>query len=343
MRIAELAGLREFRLIPGELPPPAPGEIQVRVRAVGICGSDVHYYDEGQIGDTPCVYPMVLGHEPAGEIVALGEGVSGWSAGDAAILEPAVYCYHCEHCLTGHHNVCSHLRFLSMPGDPGFFRDYVNLPAGNVLPAPAGLSHAEATLFEPLAVALHSLKWARPGLGETALVFGAGPIGLLTIASLKFRGVGQIFAVEPLAHRREMAWLYGATDVIDPAQADPVAEVLRATGGRGVDMALDCATKGETINQCLHATRYAGRVVITGIPSTLRVSLEFHVMRRKEIEFFSSRRSNHETGLAVQLLREHPKMLGAMLTHSRPLEQIGQAFDIASRYADSAGKVLVEI
>src|SRR5262245_17186060 len=117
MRVAELAGLRQFRLLDKPLVDPAPGEIQVRVKSVGICGSDLHYYFEGGIGDTPCLYPMVLGHEPAGEVVKSAAGVSGWSAGDHAILEPAIYCYHCEFCMTGKHNVCSNLRFLSTPSD----------------------------------------------------------------------------------------------------------------------------------------------------------------------------------------------------------------------------------
>jgi Zn-dependent alcohol dehydrogenases len=121
MTIAELYGHRQFRLGEMEIPDPAPGQVQVRVKAIGICGSDVHYFSEGAIGDTPCIYPMVLGHEPTGEILKIGEGVSGLSIGDRAALEPALYCYHCEFCRTGHHNVCAHMDFLSTPGHPGSF------------------------------------------------------------------------------------------------------------------------------------------------------------------------------------------------------------------------------
>ncbi|HEX3876324.1 MAG TPA: alcohol dehydrogenase catalytic domain-containing protein, partial [Bryobacteraceae bacterium] len=136
MIAAELTGVRQFRLAEFPDQPPAPGEVQVRVEAVGICGSDVHYYSEGGIGDTPCVYPMVIGHEPAGTVVKCGEGVTGWSAGDRAALEPALYCYHCEFCRTGHHNVCANIQFLSTPRLPGFFREFVNLPVANLLPLP---------------------------------------------------------------------------------------------------------------------------------------------------------------------------------------------------------------
>ena len=105
------------------------------MKAVGICGSDLHYFSDGGIGDARCLYPMVLGHEPAGVVRKTGPGVSGWSAGDRAILEPALYCYHCEFCMTGHHNVCANIRFMSMPDEPGFFREFVNLPARNLAAA----------------------------------------------------------------------------------------------------------------------------------------------------------------------------------------------------------------
>src|SRR5262245_26352189 len=218
MIVAQLAGRREFRLIEQPVCEPAAGEIQVRVRAVGICGSDLHYYADGAIGDTPCVYPMVLGHEPSGEVVKTGAGVTGWSSGDRAILEPAVYCYHCEFCATGRHNVCSNIRFFSTPGEPGFFREYVNLPAGNVIALPQGMSYDQGTLFEPLAIVLHSMKFADPRPGDTALVFGAGPIGLLTLAVLKMSGAGRTWVVEPVEHRRELALKMGADAVIDPRQ-----------------------------------------------------------------------------------------------------------------------------
>src|SRR6266508_1402833 len=130
VRVAELTGRRELRLVEQTVGDPGSGEVQVAVHAVGICGSDLHSYSEGGVGDTPCQYPMVLGHEPAGVVVKTGAGVTGWSPGDRAALEPAIYCYHCEFCRTGHHNVCANLRFMSNPGIPGFFREFVNLPVG---------------------------------------------------------------------------------------------------------------------------------------------------------------------------------------------------------------------
>lgn len=340
-RVVELAGLREFRIRETSAPPPAPGEVQVQVKYVGICGSDIHYFAEGGVGPARCRYPMVIGHEPTGVIAATGEGVSGWSPGDPVLCEPAVYCYHCEFCLSGRHNVCSNIRFLSTPAEPGFFRDRVNLPAGNVLAPPRGVGLAEATLFEPVAIILHSMKFAQPQIGETALVYGAGPIGLLTVAVLKLSGVSRIWCVEPVAHRREMARAIGADVVFDPAQTDVPRQILADTANRGVDIAIDCATQGETINHCLHATRSAGRVVITGIPSTLDYRLDIHALRVKELYFYTVRRSNHETQAGVRLLEEHPKLLGGIVTHTRPIESVNETFGMVERYAGNVGKAVL--
>src|SRR3954452_21654590 len=202
MLVAELIAQRQFRFAETAVEDPGPGEVQVRVRAVGICGSDLHSYAEGAVGDTPCEYPMVLGHEPAGTVEKTGAGVTGWQPGDRVALEPALYCYHCEFCRSGHHNVCASIRFLSNPGHPGFFREFVNLPVANLLAIPPDLPLELATIVEPLAVAVHSMRFAAVQPGETVAVFGAGPIGLLTIACLKVAGAGRIWAIDPLAHRR---------------------------------------------------------------------------------------------------------------------------------------------
>src|SRR6201993_818481 len=202
MRAAELIHPLTFCLTDMPIGDPGPGELQVRIESVGVCGSDLHAYSEGAVGSTPNIYPMVLGHEPAGSIVKTGTGVTGLAVGDRGALEPALYCYHCEFCLSGHHNVCANIRFLSNPNHPGFFRELVNLPVVYFLPIPAGMSYDEATLVEPLAVALHSIRLASIHPVETVAVIGAGPIGLLTIAALRATKATRIWAGEPLAHRR---------------------------------------------------------------------------------------------------------------------------------------------
>jgi len=343
MLIAELTAPQEFRLAQQTIEEPGPGEVQVRVRAVGICGSDLHSYAEGAVGDSPCVYPMVLGHEPAGTVVKCGAGATGWAAGDRAALEPAIYCYHCEFCRSGRHNVCSHIRFLSTPGNPGFFREFVNLPEANLLGIPQRLSLEVATLAEPLAIGLHSMKFASIEIGETVAVFGAGPIGLVTIACLKLAGAGRIWAVEPVAHRREMALKMGADVTLDPNACDVAREMVKDTAGRGVDCAIDCAAKQNTTNEAIRAVRNAGRVVLTGIHSASFVPFEVSPMRRKELAIFNVRRSNHESHAAVELLLDRTEWFAPMVTHTRPIVQIAEAFRITEQYADGVGKMIVEV
>jgi L-iditol 2-dehydrogenase len=343
LKIAELFEPHQFRLAEGSIGDPGPGEVQARVETVGICGSDLHYFAEGGIGDTLCRYPMVLGHEPTGVILKTGPGVTGWAAGDRVALEPAIYCYHCEYCVTGRHNVCANIRFLSMPGDPGFFREFVNLPARNLLPLPANLSFQEGSLFEPLAIILHSMKFTLIHVGDTAAVFGAGPIGLLTVALLKMSGAGRVWVSEPVEHRRELARIMGADAVIDPKAADPVREILTDTGQRGVDVAIDCAARDGAYNQAVNVARNAGRVVLTGIPSETHISLEFHPIRRKELALFVVRRSNHDSEAALHLLRDHSRRFAPMLTHTRPLEDVQDVFNMLEHYADGVGKATLQI
>lgn len=339
MRAAELISPRTFRLVDLPIEDPAPGEIQVRIESVGICGSDLHAWSEGAVGSTPNLYPMILGHEPAGSVVKTGAGVAGLAPGDRGALEPAIYCYHCEFCLSGHHNVCANIHFLSTPGIPGFFRELVNLPVANFLPIPASVSFDEAALAEPLAVAVHSLHLASIRAGETIAVIGAGPIGLLTIAALRAANTSRIWAIESLPHRRELARKVGAHAALDPAEA--AEEISKATGQRGVDCAIDCAAGQDTTSQAIQLTRNAGRVLLTGIHSTPLVTMDGSAMRRKELTIFNVRRSNHETEEALALLRTHADWFAPILTHTRPIDQIPQAFTIAGEYQDGVGKMIV--
>jgi L-iditol 2-dehydrogenase len=339
--VAELIAQRQFRLTEKSIEDPAPGEVQVRVGAVGICGSDLHSYAEGAVGDTPCEYPMVLGHEPAGTVVKAGAGVTGWQPGDRVALEPALYCYHCEYCRSGHHNVCAKIRFLSNPGHPGFFREFVNLPVSNLLAIPPGLSLELATIVEPLAVAVHSMKFAAVQPGETVAVFGAGPIGLLTIACLKVAGAGRIWAIDPLAHRRDLAIHMGADAALDPSQLDDARQILADTAGRGVDCTIDCAAKEDTTNAAIRAVRNAGRVVLTGIHSAAMVPFEVSPMRRKELAIFNVRRSNHESHDALALLTSRMAWFAPLVTHTRPLDRVAEAFTLNEHYADGVGKLVI--
>ena len=339
MKAAELCGLREFRLVDAALPDPGPGEVQVEVKAVGICGSDMHYFTEGGIGDSPCNYPVVLGHEPSGVLLKAGPGVSGIDPGDHFALEPAVPCGACEPCGLGRNNLCNNMHFLSSGGIPGFFRERVNLPAHNLIAVPKHVGLKEATLVEPIAVALHSLTFPSLRAGETVAVYGTGPIGLLTIAALKLAGAGRIWAVDTVPHRRAMALAMGADVALDsPGSED---QILKDTGNRGVDIAFDCAAGIDTVNQCARALVKGGRLVYTAIPGAIHMPFFVPAFRKKELSFFNVFRSNNQTERARDMLSDHVARFAPLLTHSRPIDEIQGAFEVASSYVDGVGKMLV--
>jgi L-iditol 2-dehydrogenase len=341
MLVAELTGLRMFTVSEHVIQDPGFGEVQIRLGAVGVCGSDLHSYAEGGMGDMRCEYPMVLGHEPAGTVARIGAGVTGWSVGDRIVIEPALYCYHCEFCRTGHHNVCSNIRFPSNPGIPGFFRQFANVPAANLIPVPPNLSLELAALFEPLAVVLHSMNLARMRPGETAVVIGAGPIGLLTAGCLKAVGAGPIWVIEPVRHRRDIALSCGADVVLDPAEVDVERQILADTKGRGVDCAFDCAATQDTTNLAIRSVRNSGRLILTGIHSEVFVPFEVSPMRRKELVLFIVRRSNHTSDAALSMLANSPERFGPLLTHSRRIEQISEAFSMAEQHSDGVVKMII--
>jgi L-iditol 2-dehydrogenase len=217
----------------------------------------------------------------------------------------------------------------------------MNLPAANLVALPQGLALEAATLVEPLAIALHSMKIAAIRIGETTAVFGAGPIGLLTIACLKVAGASRIFAVEPVAARREMALHFGADEALDPRQADVARDIRASTGGRGVDCAIDCAAKENTTNLAIRAARNGGRVALTGIHSETLVPFEMSPMRRKELAILNVRRSNHESHDALDLLVSRIAWFAPLVTHTRPLEGIAEAFRMNEHYEDGVGKLVI--
>jgi L-iditol 2-dehydrogenase len=243
----------------------------------------------------------------------------------------------------GQHNLCENVTFMTTPACPDSFRDHVTLPAANLLPIPQNLDFAQASLYEPVSIILHSFRYVQPKLGDTAAVFGAGPIGLTTIAALKLAGITRLWCVEPVAYRREIALQMGADVVIDPKQADPVAEIVRETGRRGVDLAIDCASQDDTVNQSMYVATPGGRVVITGVPQARKLSnFDFHHMRRKELYFASVRRSNHKGHAALDLLKEQSAKFTPMLTHRMPMSKVQSAFEMLMRFEDGACKVVLE-
>src|SRR5260370_6750857 len=317
---------------------PGADEILVKLRAVGICGSDMHWYTDGSIYGFRAQYPQVLGHEPAGEVVAAGRGVAGVKIGDRVSIEPTISCGRCEYCLRGQHNNCVSSKFMGSPQLPGLLREYASVPAHNATLVPETFSYAQASLIEPVAVIMHMLELVEIRAGDTVAVLGAGPIGLLAAAVARHAGATQILMTDKLPHRIRMAQDLGATVAVPISQFRDAG--LDKTRGRGVDLAIDAAGAAETINTALAVTRLGGTFVLIGIPNHVPVAVDLYSLQAKEIRFQPVKRSNHRAQPAIPLLAAGA-IPQAILTHRLSLEQAPAAFEMLAEYPAGIGKLAV--
>jgi L-iditol 2-dehydrogenase len=314
----------------------------VRIRAVGVCGSDLHWYQDGRMGDFPAAFPQVLGHEPAGEVVAVGKGVEDFAVGDRVVMEPSLTCGHCEFCLTGHHNHCVKTIFMGGPQAPGMLRDYVTLPAGNCTHFSDDLSYATATLAEPLAVMMHMLELVEIRVGDTVAVTGAGPIGMLCAAIAKAAGASRVFIADRLAYRLKLAAAMGADVAIDTTAQSLVETVVDATRGRGVDLVMEASGCAEMTNAAIRMARMGGTVMQIGIFSELYPKFDIHTAMLKELDVKTLKRSNHRALEALRLLATG-KIPTSLITHSLPFAETSRAFEMLTNYTDGVGKAIIEV
>jgi L-iditol 2-dehydrogenase len=317
---------------------PGPGEILVKLRSIGICGSDMHWYLDGSIYGLPASYPQVLGHEPAGDVAALGRGVTQFKPGDRISIEPTISCGHCEWCLRGQHNNCSASSFMGSPQAPGLLREYAVIPAHNATLVPQSFSYTQASLIEPVAVIMHMLELVEIRAGQTVAVLGAGPIGLLAAAVARKAGAARIFMADKLPHRIRMAQDQGATAVPIGQFAQLIADETR---GRGVDVSIDAAGAPETINTALAVTTFSGTFVLIGIPTHAPVPVDLFSLQAKEICFQPLKRSNHQSQAAIALLASNA-IPESIVTHRLQIEQAAEAFQMLAEYRDGIGKLAIE-
>ncbi len=323
MRAARLYGAGDLRLVDEPIPVPGPGETLVRVRAVGLCGSDLLWFSCGGIGDARLGKPLVLGHEFAG-VIAAGE-----HEGVRVAVDPAVPCGACEMCRKGHPNLCPNLRFAGHAPEDGALREYLAWPSSCLYPLPDRLSDAEGALLEPLGVALHALDLGRVRPGDAVAVLGCGPIGLLLIQLAQAAGADPLLATERLPHRLEAARAQGARAF--PADGWEAEALLEATAGRGVDVAFEAAGENAAVETAIRAVRPGGRVVLVGIPADDRTSFPASTARRKGLTLLFARRMKHTYPRALRLAETGKLDLRSLITHRFPLGKVPDAFAAAAR------------
>ena len=324
MKVARLHGVGDIRVADEDRPSLGAGESLVRVTAVGICGSDLHWFSDGGIGDVELSRPLVLGHEFAGIIAG------GPDDGRRVAVDPARPCGACEPCLEGNSNLCPWVRFAGHGSDDGGLRELLAWPTALLHPVPNTLSDADAAMLEPLGVALHAHDLGKPQVGGVVAVIGCGPIGLCLVQLARGAGAVRIVALEPLGHRREAAAAMGADVVLDAAGDDVHAALAEATGGRGVDVAFEVAGNDAGVALAVEAAKPGGRVILAGIPGQDSTSFPASVARRKGLTLKLSRRMKDMYPRATRLADNGLVDLASLVTQTFPLENANEAFRAAS-------------
>ena len=343
MKAALLYGPGEFRI--GDLPMPVagPGQVLLQVSVVGVCGSDVHYFLDGGIGDARVKEPFIIGHEFSARIVALGPGVEGPAVGTRVAVDPAISCGKCELCLAGHPNLCRNILFCSTPPTPGALREYMAHPAELCFPIPDSILDGEATVLEPLGVALHAAFLAKLHPGDTIAILGCGPIGLLTLQVARISGARAAYVTDLVPERLEMAKKLGATATFNSRAGDPVAWIRDLTQGRGVDVAFETAWADETVAQVAEMARNGGKLVMAGIPREDVAVFPAHAVRRKGLTIKYVRRMKHTYPRAIAMVQDGLIDVSTLITHRFPLEEVTEAYELVASYQAGVVKALVEV
>lgn len=325
MKTAVMKAIGKIELEEREIPQPKEGEVLIKIGYVGICGSDVHYFETGAIGDFVVNPPFVLGHEAAGTIVALGKGVDSLKIGDRVAMEPGKTCGHCEFCRTGRYNLCPDVQFFATPPYDGVFQEYVAYDASMCFRLPDNVSLMEGALIEPLAVGFHAANQGGAHIGQKAVVFGSGCIGLMCLLALKAEGVTEVYVVDVIDKRLEKAMELGAAGVINSSKEDAEERIMELAGGYGVDLAIDTAGADVTINQGIRMVKPGGTIVCVGYSRSGKVTLDMSVALNKEITFRTVFRYRHIYPMAIAAVSSGLINLRNVVTDTFTLDEIQEA------------------
>ena len=327
MRSLRLHGPHELKMHDEPIPEPLSGEVQIRIKSVGICASDLHYFREGRIGTTKLTDPLVIGHEASGVVTALGDGVDNLRVGDRVAIEPAKPCMACEYCAAGNYNVCPGIPFFGTPPTDGCLRDYITWPASLALKVPDAISFDEIAMLEPFAVGVYAAELADLSSDNTVVILGAGAIGLSTLQSVRILGVKRIIVSEPMDARRKLALKLGASEVTDPSNCE--GEINRITNGRGADVVFECTGEEDAVRQSCRLARVLGKVIVVGIPDGDDYSFDASAARRKQLTAIFVRRSNLTTEKSIEWVAEGKVDVASYATHRFSLEKAQEAMELA--------------
>ncbi len=318
-----------------------PGEVLIRLGAVGVCGSDVHYYETGRIGSQVVRYPFTVGHEAAGLVEEVGPGVTRVKPGDPIAIEPAVSCGGCDQCRAGRVNTCRALKFLGCPGQlEGCLCERIVMPEACCLPLPEGLTLEHGALSEPLSIGVYAVRKSVPMDGAAIGILGSGPIGLSVLLAARDAGAGRVYVTDKIESRLQAASSAGAAWIGNPHASDIVAEIA-AREPRGLDVVFECCGQPDAVDQGLRLLKPGGMLSIIGIPREERLAFEVDLMRRREVTIYNVRRQAHCVQPALEGLASGALKADFMVTHRFAFEDTPAAFDLVARRDDGVIKAMI--
>lgn len=344
MRASVLIKPGQIEIQTRPIPSPAPDEVLVRIACVGVCGSDIHYYRYGRIGDQIIEAPQCLGHEGSGYIESIGSDVTGLQTGQLVAIEPNRSCGWCTQCRAGRYNLCPDVKFMGTPPVEGIYQEYYLVHFSQCHPVPAGVTPAAAAMIEPFVTGLCASRDLHPDPGQSALVIGVGAIGLGCVNMARLYGATTVIALDKLDPRLALAAAQGATHTLNVTQADPLEFVHSVVGPDGVDCVYEASGAGsEVADLMVTALARNGKLSVMGIPTEDRLPLPIHEARRRALTIHNVRRFANCYPPAIRLVAAGRVDLDAWVTHRFPLEQVPQALDLAESYSDGVVKALIEI
>lgn len=343
MKAMMLTGIREMEMM--EVPEPVilnPNEVKIKMKVVGICGSDIHYYTQGNIGTQKVEYPFTVGHEGAGIVTEVGKNVKGVKPGDVIAIDPAMPCHECDQCLSGRHHTCRKLKFLGCPGQAeGCLSEYIVMPEDSCFPLNGKLNADHGAISEPLAIGVYAVKKSGGIEGLKTGILGFGPIGMSVMLAAKARGAGKIFVTDRITKRLEIARKEGAFYTGNADEKDIVKEII-SQEHLGLDIVFECCGQQEAFDQAVDLLRPGGKLIVVGIPEFDRWSMNVENTRRKEIMIQFIRRQVDCVQPSLDLMQNGEIIVDNMVTHRFPFPGTKEAFDLVAAYGDGVMKAMID-
>lgn len=344
MKTLVLAGIRKMEMTDTPLPAlKNENDVLIRIKSVGVCGSDIHYYTAGKIGTQIVEFPFAVGHECSGIVVETGAAVTRVKPGNLIALDPSVHCGVCDQCLAGRPHTCRKNMFLGCPGQlDGCLCEYIVMPDFCCYPLEGSFNATQAALVEPLTIGVYSVELANSDFkGKTVGIFGTGPIGLSVLMVIKSMEQScKVFCFEPLEYRRTKAKELGANFSFNPVEADACEQTVEVEPLL-LDIVFDCSGEQKAIDDATKVLKPGGKLILTGIPPEGKYTFDMDMMRRKEITIINVRRQNHCVEKAIDFIR-NGLPIEKMVTHHFKPEATQDAFDIVADYKDGAIKAMID-